>query len=102
MGIARSRFRGSGQERQNVKQWHWKSTVNVNVSYFGDQIGASLNQYTASDLASLKTKLVQYPSGTKLGLNIVGSPEHMSVTRAAVEDIAAEHGFELAEPEPTN
>ena len=91
-----------GQEKDDVKQWHWKSTVNVNVSYFGDQIVASLNQYTTSDLASLKAKLAQYPSGTKLGLNIVGPPEHRSLIRAAIEDIAAEHGFALAELEPTN
>lgn len=91
-----------GQERDNVKQWHWKSTVNVNVSFAGDQIIASMNQYTATDIASLKAKLAQYPSGTKLWLNIFGSPERVSLVHTAIEDIAAEHGFELAQPEPTN
>lgn len=61
-----------------------------------------MNQYTATDLASLKAKLAQYPNGTKLLLNFFGSPEHVSMVRAAIEDIAAAHGFELAEPEPTN
>jgi hypothetical protein len=88
-----------GQERDNVKQWHWTSTVNVNVSFAGDQIIASMNQYTATELASLKTKLAQYPSGTKLWLNIFGSPERVAPVRAAISGIAAQHGFEVAEPE---
>jgi hypothetical protein len=91
-----------GQERDNVKQWHWKSTVDVNVSFAGDQIIASMNQYTATDIASLKAKLAQYPSGTKLWLNISGSAEHVSAVHAAIHDIAAEHGFELAQPELPN
>lgn len=91
-----------GQERDNVKQWPWKSIVNVNVSFAGDQIIASMNQYSAADIASLKAKLSQYPSGTKLWLNIFGSPAQVSLVRTAIEDIAAEHGFELAQPEPTN
>ena len=91
-----------GQERDNVKQWHWKPTVNVNVSFAGDQIIANMNQYTATDIASLKAKLAQYPSGTKLWLNIFGSPERVSLVHTAIEDIAAEHGFELAQPASTN
>jgi hypothetical protein len=47
-----------GQERDNVKQWHRKSTVNVNVSFAGDQVIASMNQYTATDTESLKAKIV--------------------------------------------
>ena len=88
-----------GQERDNVKQWHWTSTVNVNVSFAGDQIIASMNQYTATDIASLKAKLAQYPSGTKLWLNIFGSPDKVASVHATIADIAAEHGFEVAEPE---
>jgi hypothetical protein len=91
-----------GQERDNVKQWHWTSTVNVNVSFAGDQIIASVNQYTATDVASLKAKLAQYPSGTKLWLNIFGTPEKVASVNATLADIAAEHGFELARPEPVN
>ena len=88
-----------GQERDNVKQWHWSSPVNLNVSFFGDKIMANINQYTTMDLASLKAKLAQYPSGTKLWLNIFGAPERVVPIRAAITDIAAEHGFEVAEPE---
>jgi hypothetical protein len=91
-----------GQERDNVKQWHWTSTVNANVSFAGDQIIASMNQYTATDVASMKAKLAQYPSGTKLLLNIFGSPEQMASVHAAIEDLASEHGFELVRPGPTN
>lgn len=91
-----------GQERDNVRQWHWTSTVNVNVSFAGDQIIASMNQYTATDIASLKSKLAQYPSGTKLWLNIFGSPEHVASVHAALADLAAEHGFELGQPQPAN
>ena len=29
-----------GQERDNVKQWHWTSTVNVNVNFVGQQFMA--------------------------------------------------------------
>jgi len=91
-----------GQERDNVKQWHCTSPVNVNVSFVGDQIIASVNQYTATDIASLKAKLAQYPSGTKLSLNIFGSPQQVARVHAATEAMADEHRFELAQPEPTN
>jgi hypothetical protein len=91
-----------GQERDNVKQWHWTSTVNVNVSFAGDQIIASMNQYTATDIASLKAKLAEYPIGTKLWLNIFGSADKVASVHATIADIAAEHGFELAQPEPAN
>jgi hypothetical protein len=91
-----------GQERDNVKQWHCTSPVNVNVSFVGDQIIASVNQYTATDIASLKAKLAQYPSGTKLSLNIFGSPQQVARVQGATEAIADEHRFELAQPGPTN
>lgn len=91
-----------GQERDNVKQWHWTSTVNVNVSFARDQIIASMNQYTATDIASLKAKLAQHPSGTMLWLNIFGSPDKVASVHATIADIADEHGFELAQPEPAN
>jgi hypothetical protein len=88
-----------GEERDNVKQWHWISTANVNVSFAGDQIIASTNQYTATDIVSRKAKLAQYPSGTKLWLNIFGSPDKTASVHATIADIAAEHGFEVAGPE---
>jgi hypothetical protein len=88
-----------GQQRDNVKQWHWSSPVNLTVSFFGEKMVANINQYSATDLTSLKTKLAPYPSGTKFWLNILGSPERVAPVRAAITDIAEEHGFDLAEPE---
>ena len=91
-----------GQERDNVKQWHRTSVVNVDVNFAGQQIIASINQYTATDLASLKSKLAQYPGGTKFWLNILGPPDRVGTVHAAITETAAEHGFELAQPEPVN
>jgi hypothetical protein len=92
-----------GQERDNVKQWHRTSVVNVDVNFAGQQIIASINQYTATDLASLKSKLAQYPGGTKFWLNIFGPPDRVGTVHAAITETAAEHGFELAQPpEPVN
>jgi hypothetical protein len=89
-------------KRDDVKQWHWKSTMDLNVSFVGDQIIASMNQYTPTDVASLKGKLAQYRSGTKLWLNIFCSPEHVALVHATIAAIAAERGFELARPQPAN
>jgi hypothetical protein len=91
-----------GQERDNVKQWHWTSPVNLSVSFFGEKIMASINQYSAADLTSLKAKLAQYPAGTKFWLNILGSPDRVAPVRAAIFDVASEHRFDVAQPEPTN
>jgi len=91
-----------GQERDNVRQWHRTSAVNVDVNFAGQQIIASINQYTATDLASLKSKLAQYPGGTKFWLNIFGPPDRVGTVHAAITETAAEHGFELAQPEPVN
>jgi len=91
-----------GQERDNVKQWHWSSPVNLDVSFFGDKIMASINQYSATDLTSLKAKLAQYPSGTKFWLSILGSPERADPVRAAIFDVASEHGFDVAQAGSTN
>ena len=83
-----------GQERENVKQWHWSSPVNLDVS-FGENIMATINQYSAMDLTSLKAKLAQYPGGTKFRLHILGSLERSAPVRAAITEIAAEHGFDV-------
>jgi hypothetical protein len=91
-----------GQERDNVKQWHWSSPVNLNVSFFGEKIMATINQYSATDLTSLKAKLAQYPSGTKLWLNIIGSPDRVAPVLTVISDIAAEHGFLVDSPQPTH
>jgi HEAT repeat protein len=91
-----------GQERDNVKQWHWSSPVNLNVSFFGEKIMATINQYSATDLTSLKAKLAQYPSGTKFWLNIIGSPDRVAPVLTVISEIAAEHGFLVDSPQPTH
>jgi len=91
-----------GQERDNVKQWHWTSPVDLNISFFGDQIQAVINQYSATDLAFLRGKLAQYPTGTKFWLNIFGPPDRVAPVLAAINDIAAEHGFQVDSPQPTH
>jgi len=56
----------------------------------------------AADIASLKAKLAQYPSGTELQLNISGSPQQVTLVHGAIEAVASEHRFEIGQPEPTN
>jgi len=91
-----------GQERDNVKRWRWSSPVDLNISFFGEQVQATINsQYTAVDLTSLRGKLAQYPSGTKFMVNGFGSPERMAPVLAVISDIAAEYGFHLGSPQPT-
>jgi hypothetical protein len=90
-----------GQERDNVKQWLWNSPVHLNISSFGDRIQASIDQYSANDLASLRDKLAQYPYGTKFQLSVFSSPENASSARAAISGVVAEHGLQIEEPGPT-
>jgi hypothetical protein len=92
-----------GQERDNVKRWHWSSPVDLNISFFGEQIQAIINsQYTATDLAFLRSKLAQYPSGTKFWLNIFGSHERVAPVLNAINDVAAEHGLQVDSPQPNH
>jgi hypothetical protein len=88
-----------GQERDNVKRWHWSSPVDLNISFFEEQVQATINsQYTATDLASLRSKLAQYPSGTKFILNIFGSPERVAPVLSVLDEIAEDHGLQVEKP----
>jgi HEAT repeat protein len=91
-----------GQERENVKQWHWNSPVRLNMTLLGEHIQASIGQYSANDLASLRDKLAQYPTGTKFRLNVFSSPEQTASALAAINDVVAEHGLQIEGPEPTD
>jgi hypothetical protein len=85
-----------GQERDNVKQWHWSSPVDLNISFFGDQLQASINnQYNSADFSFLRSKLAQYPSGTIFRLSISGPPDLVTPALAAINDLAAEHGLHV-------
>jgi hypothetical protein len=90
-----------GQERDNVKQWHWSSPVDLDVTFFGDKILASVHQYVETDLNSLRSKLAQYPRGTKFLLNISNSPSRVDPVLTVVNEVAAEHGFQLEVPPQT-
>jgi hypothetical protein len=92
-----------GQERDNVKRWHWTSPVDLNISFFGEQVQAVINsQYTATDVASLRSKLAQYPRGTKFRLNIFGSPERVAPVLRVIDEVAAEHGLQVEKPGPAD
>jgi hypothetical protein len=88
-----------GQERDNVRQWHWSSPVNLAVSFFGSQMQATVNnQYYAADLPSLRAKLAQYPSGTNFLLAISGPPDRVTPVVAVINDVAREHGLQVQGP----
>jgi hypothetical protein len=85
-----------GSERENVKHWHWSSPLDLGIHLFSDQMQASVNnQYNAADLVSLRAKLAQYPSGTIFRLSISGPSELVTPVVAAIDDVAAEHGFRV-------
>jgi hypothetical protein len=88
------------QDLDRAKHWHWSSPVAVNVSLFGDGMQANINnQYVPTDLTSLRNKLTQYPIGTTFSLNIVGPPDDLPPVLTAIDDIAAEHGFQVDNPQ---
>jgi hypothetical protein len=91
-----------GQERENVKQWEWKSPVQMDMILFGDHIHASIGQYSTNDLASLRDKLAQYPTGTKFRVNVVGKLDQMPSALAAIDDVVTEHGLQIELPETTD
>jgi hypothetical protein len=91
-----------GQERENVKQWEWNSPVLLNISLFGEQVQASVGHYSVNDLASLRDKLSQYPTGTRFQLNVFSVPEQMDSALAAINDVVVEHSFQIQKPGPTD
>jgi hypothetical protein len=90
-----------GQERDNVKQWHWSSPVNLQVNFFGDQMQASIGQYSVQSIEATRSKLSQYPKGTKFSLSIFGSPNQMNSTLDAINDMAGQYGLQIDRP-PAN
>jgi hypothetical protein len=83
-----------GQERENVRQWHRKSPIDVNLSGWLDgHIQGSIQQYGVQDVETLRKKLAQYEIGTRFVLSSSGSDEQLSVALRAVREVAAEHGL---------
>jgi hypothetical protein len=91
-----------GHERDNVKRWHWSSPVDLSISLSGEQVRATINsQYTAADLTSLRSKLAQYPRGTKFWVSASGSRERVARVFTVINDLATEHGFQVDGPQRT-
>jgi len=86
-----------GSERDNVKQRHWNSPVEFSLDFlFDGQLRADINhQYFPKDLASLRDKLGQYPSGTKFRLTVLGQEDRLAPVLRAVNEAALEHGLEV-------
>jgi hypothetical protein len=59
-------------------------------------------RYFATDLASMRNKLAQYPSGTRFAVRFLCSPEEKASVLSAINEIAAEHKFDVAQEESTN
>ena len=84
-----------GSERDNVKQRHWSSPVELSLdSLFDGQLRADINhQYFPRDLPSLHAKLGQYPVGTKFRLTILGEEDRLAPVVRGVNETAAEDGL---------
>jgi len=84
-----------GSERDNVKQRHWASPVELSLDFlFDGQLRADINhQYFPKDISSLRAKLGQYPTGTKFRLTILGQDDRLAPMVRAVNETAAENGL---------
>lgn len=89
-----------GSERDNVKQYHWKSPIELSLDFlFDGQLRVDINhQYFPKDLDSLRLKLRQYPGGTKFRLTILGQEERLAPVVNAINEtaLAADLTVELA------
>jgi len=87
-------------EQDSVKHWRWHSPVNVNISFpFDEHLSAQINsQYSAGDIASLKSKLAQYPSGTTFSVTAFGPQELLAPVLREVDKVAADHGLSVERP----
>jgi hypothetical protein len=59
-------------------------------------------RYFATDVSSMRNKLAQYPNGTKFMVRFFCSQEEKATVLGAINEIAAEHNFEIAQAEETN
>src|SRR6266851_2191948 len=86
-----------GSQRDNVKQYHWRSPVELSLDIlFDGQLRADINhQYFPRDITSLRAKLGQYPSGTKFRLTILGEQDRLAPVLQAVNEATLEHGLTI-------
>ncbi len=92
-----------GQERESVKQWQWSSPVELDVNFLGEGLmQATVHQYSEMDMASLLSKIEQYPAGTEFQLNVSGPQDKVAAATARIEDAAATYGVQIEEPTPSD
>jgi hypothetical protein len=92
-----------GGEKANVKHRHWSSPVELTVNFAGPQLIINFRgSYFATDVESMRNKLAQYPSGTRFTVRILGSQEEKAPVLRAINEVAAEHGLDVTQPEPAN
>jgi len=83
-----------GSERDNVRQYHWASPVDLSINLlFDGKLRADINhQYFPTDLTSLRAKVAQYPSGTKFKLTSFGEQNRLAPILREITEAALEHG----------
>ena len=84
-----------GSQRDNVKQYHWRSPLELSLDVlFDGQLRVDINhQYFPEDLASLRQKLRQYPSGTKFRLTILGQEDRLAPVVNVINETALAAGL---------
>jgi hypothetical protein len=86
-----------GQVRDNVKPWHWNSPVDMSLNLlFDGKLMSDINhQYSPHDVDALRSKLAQYPSGTRFHVTLFGQREQLASVIQSIQDVAADHGLML-------
>ena len=87
-----------GQERDNVKYWHWQSPVDLNLNLLGNQFHAMIGHFVAADVDSLRAKLAQYPHGTRFWMNTFGAPEELAPVVERIDETAQKQGLTIDRP----
>jgi len=86
-----------GSERDNVKQFHWTSPVEISISVLPDghlHIDVH-NQFFPTDIRALQAKLKQYPSGTRFKLTSYGQQTRMATVLQQINDAASQNGLSI-------
>jgi hypothetical protein len=92
-----------GQAKENVASWHppgsEKTAVAINLIDL-DDFTLTVDRYTVHDLNTLRTKLAQFPSGTRfvfLDFQTNQDPRSEPVIQA-IHELAQQHGFSVETP----
>jgi len=83
-----------GSQRDNVKQYHWKSPIELSLIMFPDgQWRVDGFNHSPNDLASLRAQLRQYPRGTRFRLRIVGQEDALAPVVNVINETALAAGL---------